>query len=214
MNTDDLIARLAADVPPVRRSATSRRLVGGILCGALVSAVYVVVAMGVRPDIGSAIGGFSFWMKWAYTISLSVAALDMTIQLARPDSGRLRWAWVVAIPVLLLAGVGAVELIRTPRGEWLAMWLGQSWTYCPWRVVALAMPIFAGLLWSFRRLAPTRLRAAGAAAGLAAGAFAATVYCLHCPEVSALFVLTWYSLGILLAAGLGALLGPRMLRWR
>ena len=32
-------------------------------------------------------------------------------------------------------------------------------------------------------------------------------------EVSAIFVLTWYSLGILLAAGIGALLGPRLLRW-
>ena len=93
------------------------------------------------------------------------------------------------------------------------MWLGHSWMVCPWLVLALAMPIFVGLLWSFRRLAPTRLRAAGAAAGLAAGAFAATVYCLHCPEVSAIFVLTWYSLGILLAASVGALLGPRLLRW-
>ena len=50
-------------------------------------------------------------------------------------------------------------------------------------------------------------RSAGAAAGLSAGAFAATVYCLHCPEVSAIFVLTWYSFGILLAAGIGSLLG-------
>jgi len=213
MNTEDLIARLAAQVPPVRRSAVSRRLTAGVLCGAVVSLAYVVLAMGVRPDIGRAMHGFSFWMKWAYTISLSVAAFATTAELARPDGGRLRWAWVVAVPVLLLAGVGTVELLRTPRGEWLAMWLGDSWMYCPWRVLALAMPIFAGLLWSFRRLAPTRLRAAGAAAGLAAGAFAATVYCLHCPEVSALFVLTWYSLGILLAAGLGALLGPRLLRW-
>jgi hypothetical protein len=93
------------------------------------------------------------------------------------------------------------------------MWLGKSWIFCPWLVLLLAAPIFVGLLWSFRRLAPTRLRAAGAVAGLAAGAWAATVYCLHCPEVSALFVLTWYSLGIALAAGAGALLGPRLLRW-
>ena len=55
--------------------------------------------------------------------------------------------------------------------------------------------------------------AAGAAAGLAAGAFAATVYCIHCPEVSAIFVLTWYSLGMLLAAFLGMIVGPRLLRW-
>lgn len=90
---------------------------------------------------------------------------------------------------------------------------GASWKVCPWLVLTLAMPIFIGLLWSFRRLAPTRLREAGAAAGLAAGAWAATIYCLHCPEVSAIFVLTWYSLGILLAALAAAFLGPRLLRW-
>lgn len=213
MNTEDLIAHLSQDVPPVRRGAVGRRLGIGIALGALVSLAYVLLSLGVRPDIGKAMHGFAFWMKWGYTISLSVVALVVTAQLARPDSGRLRWLWLMAIPVTLLAGVGILELIRTPPGEWLAMWLGHSWMTCPWRVLALAMPIFAGLLWSFRRLAPTRLRAAGAAAGLAAGAFAATVYCIHCPEVSAIFVLTWYSLGILLAASLGALIGPRLLRW-
>ena len=115
--------------------------------------------------------------------------------------------------MLALAGIGIVELARTPRGEWLAMWLGKTWMVCPWLVLALSAPIFVGLLWSFRKLAPTRLRAAGAAAGLSAGAFAATIYCLHCPEVSAIFVLTWYSLGIVLAAAIGALVGPRLLRW-
>jgi hypothetical protein len=213
MNTDDLIAQLSSDVPPVRRHMLGWRIAAGILVGVLVSGAYVVLAMGVRPDIGKAMHGFSFWMKWGYTISLAIAALIVTAQLARPDSGRLRWLWLMAIPVLLLAVLGVAELVRTPPGDWLAMWLGQSWMVCPWRVLALAMPIFVGLLWSFRRLAPTRLRAAGAAAGLAAGAFAATVYCIHCPEVSAIFVLTWYSLGILLASSLGALLGPRLLRW-
>ncbi|WCT74502.1 DUF1109 domain-containing protein [Sphingomonas naphthae] len=213
MNTDDLISRLAADVPPVPRHAIGRRLTIGVVMGMLVSLFYVVTMMGVRPDLQIAVHGFAFWMKWAYTISLSFAAVVVTSQLARPDSDRMRWVWLVAIPVLLLASVGVWELVRTPRADWLAMWLGASWMVCPWRVLALAMPIFVGLLWSFRKLAPTRLRAAGAAAGLAAGAFAATVYCVHCPEVSAIFVLTWYSLGILLATTLGALLGPRLLRW-
>ena len=213
MNTDDLIAKLAGTVPPVKRSAVSRRLALGIAVGAAVSASYVLLSWGARPDLAAAMHGFSFWMKWSYTISLAFGALVVTAQLARPDTQRLHWLWLLAIPVLLLASVGAFELIRTPQTQWLAMWLGHSWKQCPWRVLTLAMPIFVGLLWSFRRLAPTRLRLAGAAAGLAAGAFAATVYCLHCPEVSAIFVLTWYSLGILLAASFGALVGPRLLRW-
>ena len=35
----------------------------------------------------------------------------------------------------------------------------------------------------------------------------------HITNMSPLFVLTWYSLGILLAVGGGALLGPRLMRW-
>jgi hypothetical protein len=213
MNTDQLIDSLATDVKPVPRHAVGKRLAIGVVIGALVSAALVLASIGMRPDIGIAMHGFAFWMKWSYTLSLSAIAIYATARLARPDPERLRALWLIAIPVSLLAGVGVMEMMHTPSSEWLAMWLGRSWSKCPWLVVGLAMPIFIGLLWSFRRLAPTRLRAAGAAAGLAAGAFAATVYCLHCPEVSAIFVLTWYTLGILLAASFGALVGPRLLRW-
>jgi hypothetical protein len=157
--------------------------------------------------------GFSFWVKWTYTISLGVGTVYAVTRLARPTPGSLQRLWFMAIPVLLLAGIGIGELSTTPPAQWLALWLGRSWMICPWLVLTLAVPIFVGLLWSFRELAPTRLRAAGAAAGLAAGAWAATIYCLHCPETSAIFVLTWYSLGIMLAAGTGAVLGPRLMRW-
>ena len=213
MNTDQLIDSLTSNMKPVRRSALGARLAFGMAIGALVSAALVITMLGARHDLMSAMHGFAFWMKWSYTLSLSAIAIYATAQLARPNAGRLRMLWLIAIPVTLLTGVGILELARTPQSEWLAMWLGHSWSKCPWLVFGLSMPIFIGLLWSFRRLAPTRLRAAGAAAGLAAGAFAATVYCLHCPEVSAIFVLTWYTLGILLAASVGALLGPRLLRW-
>lgn len=213
MNTDELIGRLGQDARPVARGAVGRRLVAGIAIGGAASALLTAYWIGIRPDLRTAMAGATFWLKWAYTLSLAGAALVLTAQLARPDSGRLRGAWLLAVPVTLLAIVGLLELARTPPGEWLAMWLGHSWRTCPWRVLALSAPIFAGLLWSFRRLAPTRLRAAGAAAGLSAGTFAATVYCLHCSEVSAIFVLTWYSLGIVLATLIGMLLGPRLLRW-
>lgn len=213
MNTDDLIRHLVSNTRPVARNSVARRLAMGVVVGGIASALLILASIGVRPDLGAALQGASFWMKWGYTFSLSIAALMTTAQLARPDSGQLRGLWALAIPVVLLAAVGLLELARTPPSQWPAMWLGHSWKSCPWLVLSLSAPIFGGLLWSFRRLAPTRLRAAGAAAGLSAGAFAATVYCIHCPEVSAIFVLTWYSLGILLATLLGMLVGPRLLRW-
>lgn len=213
MNTDDLILQLSQNARPVQREAVTKRLIAGIAFGAAMSAAFVIGWLGPRDDLAVAVHRSSYWIKWAYTLSLSAAAIAITAQLARPDTGRPRGMWLLAVPVLLLAGVGSLELARTPRSDWLAMWLGQSWSWCPWLVLIFSVPIFLGLLWSFRRLAPTRLRAAGAAAGLTAGACAASVYCLHCPEVSAVFVLTWYSFGILLATLLGTLLGPRLLRW-
>ncbi|MFM2301811.1 MAG: hypothetical protein RLZZ84_1547, partial [Pseudomonadota bacterium] len=128
-------------------------------------------------------------------------------------SAPIGWLWLIALPVVGLTAASLLELADAPRAQWLALWLGMSWKVCSALVFLLSAPIFVGLLWAFRRLAPTRLRAAGGTAGLAAGAWSATLYCLHCPEVSAIFVLTWYSLGIALAACAGMAAGPRLLRW-
>jgi hypothetical protein len=213
MKTDTLVEALAKEVRPLPRHAFGRRLLFGLLGGGTVTVLLIAVILGFRDDLGLAMRGYTFWMKWAYTISLGLAAIVVAGRLARPEPVSLRVFWPIAIPFVLLAFVAAVEMAHVPSGDWLAMWLGKTWKKCPWLVLMLSAPIFTGLLWSFRRMAPTRLRAAGAAAGLAAGAWAATLYCLHCPEVSALFVLTWYTLGIGIAATLGALLGPRLLRW-
>lgn len=213
MNTDILIEQLAGDVRRVPRRAKLYRLGTGIFAGAIVTLMAVILGLGIRPDLANAMHGVAFWMKWIYTISLGIGALAVTAQLARPETVRLARFWPLVIPFGLLSVVGVTEMAHVPSTDWPAMWLGESWKICPWLVLVLAGPIFVGLLWSFRRLAPTRLSAAGAAAGFTAGAWAATLYCLHCPEVSAIFVLTWYTLGMALAAGFGALLGPRLLRW-
>ena len=54
---------------------------------------------------------------------------------------------------------------------------------------------------------------AGAAAGLLSGTGGALIYTLHCTEMAAPFLAIWYLLGILIPAAVGALLGPRLLRW-
>jgi hypothetical protein len=213
MRTDELIDTLALSVMPVGRSSIGTRLAKGVAGGAVASLAILFFVLGRRPDLELAVLGFSFWMKLAYTASFAAAALYLTARQARPGEGSSDRPLVLAVPVLSLSLFAAIELGRAPTGEWLSMWLGQSWKICSSIVLLLSLPIFLGLLWSFRKFAPTRLRAAGAAAGLAAGSCAATVYCIHCPEVSAAFVLTWYSLGIGLAALGGALAGPRLLRW-
>ena len=213
LSSDDLILALTRDVPRVSAHALRRRLGVGLGLGAVLTLALVGAGLGFRPDLRTAVHGSAFWVKWLYTASLGLCALLATARLARPDARAPRWLWLMALPVAGLALLGGVQMAHVPHGQWLAMWLGHSWKVCSTLVFLLSVPIFGGLLWSFRRLAPTRLRLAGATAGLAAGGWAAMLYCLHCPEVSAIFVLTWYTLGIALAAGAGALLGPRLLRW-
>ncbi|MBA4090173.1 DUF1109 domain-containing protein [Sphingomonas sp. VDB2] len=213
MQTDDLIRALAGDARPVPRHAVEHRVGIGLAGGAIVTLAAMAATLGFRPDLGAAIQAFPFWMKWAYTLSLGIGAIGATIYLARPDARRARGLWLLALPLLLLMAAAASELIRTPVEGWLALWLGHSWTKCSMLVAGLSVPLFVGLLWAFRRLAPTRLRLTGAMGGLASGACAATLYGLHCPEVSATFVLTWYTLGMALATLGGALAGPRFLRW-
>jgi hypothetical protein len=81
------------------------------------------------------------------------------------------------------------------------------------RIFALAAPVYLALVWSLRRLAPTRLARTGAAAGLLAGGLAAAVYGLYCQESTAPFVATWYTLGVGACAAVGAGLGRWLLRW-
>ena len=213
LSTQQLIESLSKDVPRVAPDALAKRVGLGIVGGSVVTMALVIAVLGVRPDLQAAVQGFSFWMKGVYTISLGIGMAYAVSQLARPTSGSLRGVWLFAIPVVIVAGIGISELAGTPRTHWMALWLGGSGTSCPWLVLTLAVPIFIGLLWSFRKLAPTRLPLAGAVAGLAAGAWAAAIYTLHCTESSAIFLITWYSLGIMLAAGAGAVIGPRLMRW-
>ncbi|WP_395329117.1 DUF1109 domain-containing protein [Novosphingobium sp. BL-8H] len=210
---DHLVASLSADLCAVPRHAAARRIVTGLLLGAVVTGIMLVLGLGIRQDLGQAMQGGGFWMKTVYVATLGAVGLVATLHLARPDCGPQRRLWLLVLPLGLLACAAALELAHTPPAQWLGLWRGHSWKICAAMVFVLALPMLAGLLWALRRLAPTRLRLAGAMAGFAAGAWAACLYCLHCAETSALFVLTWYSLGIALATGLGALLGPRVLRW-
>jgi len=95
----------------------------------------------------------------------------------------------------------------------LALLLGSSWSACPSLIALLSLPAFVLTLWAVKGLAPTRLRLAGAGAGMLAGAIGALVYLLYCPELAPPFLVVWYTLGMLIPAAAGAMVGPRLLRW-
>jgi hypothetical protein len=215
MNTEALIAELSRGLRPVPRGATGILLRKGLITGALAAGIVVLFwpNLGPRPDLVTAVMTASFWIKLLYTASIASLGFVALDRLSRPDAAKLHWARLLWPPVAALATIAAMRWAAAPAGDSKAFWMGSSWWQCPAYVAALALPVFVGLMWAMSRLAPTRLRAAGAAAGLVSGGTGATIYALHCAETSPGFVLLWYSLGLAAATLLGAAVGSRLLRW-
>lgn len=213
MRTEDLIQTLAADTPRVGRHAVEQRVLAGLAVGAAGTLAITAATLGLRADLPGSVMEGHFLMKWGYSLSLGLIAAMAVLRAARPESPPWRSAWLLALPFGLLLAGSVVELALAPADHRMAMLMGHSNWKCMAAVSLLSLPIFAGLTWAFRQLAPTRLRSAGVALGLTAGATSATLYALHCSEVTATFVVTWYTLGILLSGLIGALVGPRLLRW-
>lgn len=213
MRTDELVDLLArapaADVPaaPAPRYAAAA---GAAAVGALLP---LAALLGVRPDLAQAAGSPMFWVKVAFVASIAALALPANLRLARPGARLGALPALLAAIVVAMWTLAAVALARAPDGERAALVLGATWRVCPLAIAGLALPGFVAFLWAMRGLAPTRPARAGAAAGLLAGALAATAYTLHCPESQAPFLAVWYLLGILAPAAAGALVGPRLLRW-
>ncbi len=211
MRTDRLIDILAQGAGPAPRALAARRLSWAAAFGLAASAALALAAFGAIP--GPLFGTAVPWTKLAYGGALACAAAWLAARLSQP-SARTGAAWrTTGAVVLAMAIVGAVSLGLEPAGDRAGALLGRSWSSCPANVVALSLPALAAALWALGGLAPTRPRLAGFAAGLLAGALGACGYALSCPEPSPAFVATWYTLGMLGTGALGAVLGPRVLRW-
>lgn len=211
--TDDLIKQLAADVKPVGRNATLRRLALGVGLGAAIAAAAMIAWLGPPLQAVQSTGAAAFAMKLLFAATFFAIAFIMLHAAARP--GRevgARWLWFV-LPIGLVAASAAMELSLAAPQARSELWLGSTSQTCLLTIILLSLPILAGIGWASRWLAPTRLRLAGLLAGLVAGSAAANLYALYCPETTATFLLSWYSLGILAAGLVGMVAGPRLLRW-
>jgi hypothetical protein len=212
--TDDLLDRLAGDLQPRLLRRVGCRLALALIVGGAVSTIGVLLFLGPRRDMATATASPMFWVKLAYPLALAAIGAACVERLARPsgEAGR-RVGWLAA-PIALMAVAAMIQWMQSPAVARPSLLMGTSAMVCPWLILTTAAPLFVAMIWALRGLAPTRLGAAGAMAGLTAGAAGATAYAVHCGEMGGAFVLTWYSLGMIIPAALGWLLGDRLLRWR
>lgn len=189
----------------------ARALGAALAAGVLVSLGVFLVALGVRPDIGSAL------LSWRFDVKLAIAAVAVTAALIDclrwigPERRNAPAVSLVAVG-LLVAWVG-IELASVPPGEWYSRMVGSNAVVCLVSIPALSLAPLAALLWVMRSGAPSSPAWAGAAVGGVSAACGAALYATHCMEDSPLFVAIWYSLAALPVIGSGALAGSRLLKW-
>jgi hypothetical protein len=213
MRTDDLVTMLATGAGAVQPNQALRRYALALGSGALVAALLMVALIGTRPDLVAAVLLPIFWVKVAFAGSLAAANWLGVMRLSRPGMPLAGLPVALAAPVLAIWLLAAVALARADAPQRAVMVFGDTWNSCPLLIALLSAPVFVAVVWAMKGLAPTRLRLAGASVGLLSGAVATLVYSLHCPESAAPFVAVWYLLGKLIPTAVGALLGPRLLRW-
>lgn len=211
MRTEDLINTLAAD--RTVDTAPGRVLALAVLAGTFIGAIVFAAMLGVRPDVREAMHTVRFPFKFVVTIALAIAGLKLVSSLERPGADIRTAARLLIIPALLIGVAVLIELFVIPSSGWAPRMIGTNAAVCLTAIPMIAIAPLIAVFIAMRHAAPTAPARAGAAAGLAASAVAATLYASHCTDDSPLFVVIWYSIAIALVAGVGALLGSRILRW-
>jgi hypothetical protein len=212
MDTDGLIEALAADA---NRPAASLSSVwwGAAGLSAAFAGLVVYLALGARPDIAAAAETARFLFKFVAMATLGAGAFALVRALSRPGEGwRKPMALTAAAPALIAIAV-LIELAVLPPDAWGPSLMGANSLACFLSISLIGLGPLAGFLAALRHGAPTRPGLAGAAAGLLAGALAATFYALHCPDDSPLFLAAWYTAAIATLAAAGAAGARWLVRW-
>jgi hypothetical protein len=212
MDTDQLIRTLAAD------NAHHARPVGfalmlALLAAAPVSLLTFFAALGVRPDVMTAMHNPFFDLKFAVTLALAISAIAVSLHLSRPEASLRGFGWWLLVPAgILIAGISG-EMMMPQRAPMMTRLVGNNSTACMSAIPVMSLPLLAGALYGLRQGAPARPAVAGAVAGMLSAGLAATLYASHCTDDSPLFVATWYTIATAAVAAIGALAGRRVLRY-
>jgi hypothetical protein len=212
METDQLIRTLAAD------NTQRARPVGLVLTLALLAAAPFSLAMffaalGVRPDVMTAMHNPFFDLKFVVTLAMAISAIAVSLHLSRPEATLHNWAWLLLIPAGILAAAIATEMMLPHHVSMMTRLIGQNSIPCMTAVPLMSLPLLAGALIGLRHGAPARPAVAGAIAGMLSAGLAATLYASHCTDDSPLFVATWYTIATAVVAAIGAFAGSKVLRF-
>jgi len=213
MKTDRLIHMLSANLEPAKPHRLGGVLVLALVAGGAIAfcAMLATVGLSIEPTGATGMGYLALKLLLAASL-IAVGAVFLVRSSVPGRSGGKAYA-LSFLPLLAISAMGVAALLYGRPAAWPAMLFGTQWGTCAICIPLFAIPPFVALIWALRRGAPTDLRRTGAVAGLIAGALGAAAYAFHCPDDSIPFIALWYVGAIAFCAAIGAMLGPRLLRW-
>ena len=216
MNTDQLIVMLGAAPEPVESGRLGKVLLLAVFMGEAAAIALMLATVGPRADLQSTAHLQWLTVKLFFALSVVGVGVSLLIRSIRPGlEEQTNWRLVFVPFVAALAIALAVLFLSQPQAR-EAMLRGAtrvSSARCLLCIVFFAAVPMAAVIAAVRKGAPTRLRLCGAIAGIVAGGMGAVAYAFNCTSDTIPFITIWYGAAIAICAFVGALLGPRVLRW-
>ncbi|SCY88804.1 DUF1109 domain-containing protein [Rhizobium sp. NFACC06-2] len=208
--TDDLIRGLASQAG--RRSSLSFRfsivLPVALAFSILAATGVVVMIAGPRSDLMQILPTWTFLFKVIGMVLVAVGGFQLVWTVVQP--GQVPRTVIFLAPALAFLLIGA---LFDRSGFPLLGVHTYSVLNCAGTIIMASIPALAAILSAMRAGTPTRLSQAGAIAGFLAGSVGGLAYTIACLNDGAAFVAVWYSIAIACVTALGALIGPKLLRW-
>lgn len=180
----------------------------------LACSIVLLLLIGLRQDLLLATGSNIFWIKIVFPSLLTGLATLAWWSSLHPGY-RFKVACLIAAACVGVYWVTSLAVVLpTDSQTWNAELWGNTWLECMAYIAYLSIPMSLCLVWITRRYGVLQPAWSGFLCGLVAGTAAAALYSLHCREPGLLFLGSWYLLGALVPAVLGAILGPSLLAWR
>jgi hypothetical protein len=213
MKTDELIDVLATNLEPIKGGELRNTIMVALPIGAAAAFCLVLAMFGLPAAAPGDEFSLLRLLALAFTLGLVAAGASLLIKSARPSEPGRKLLVLIGPLFVAIFLAALVTLVLTHPAAWGGMVFGPQRAACLVCIPLFAVAPFASLVWALRRGAPTNLVRAGAIAGLVAGALGAAVFALHHSGGSIPFIAFWYGGPILVCAVVGAVLGPRLLRW-
>ena len=206
------IAALVDDLRPVRamKVRTGLALAGMVAVAVILS---TILLLGLRPDVAA--GRFQPLFLFANGLFLIVAlgTALAAIRMGLPRVGQSSQGWKSVVTALGLLPVAALIMLVSRTERMPAVLVTSHELKCVAMGLALGLVNAAVLVWWLRRGAPTSPERAGMLVGLSSGAVGIFAFAFHCPFDSFYHVGLWHMAPLVLAAMLGRLVVPPLVRW-